>query len=102
MLSTFNSKTLPVLSTLANEFLVMDKWFSSIPGLHSTSREIHFVLGPTEVNRAYLMSASSHGTADNDAWTLAEGFPQDCFQPLLSAAGTNHFLILRPRPLTTE
>jgi hypothetical protein len=32
IMSAFNSKSLPVLSTLATEFAVFDHWHSSIPG----------------------------------------------------------------------
>lgn len=33
VMSSFNEKTLPVLTTLANEFAVFDHWYASIPGL---------------------------------------------------------------------
>jgi len=63
VMSMFNDKTLPVLSTLAEEFGVFDHWHASIPG-------------PTEVNRAYLYSATSNGYATNNLEELSLGFPQ--------------------------
>jgi len=41
----------PVLSTLAKEFAVCDRWFSSVPG-------------ETWPNRNYVHAATSHGTVD--------------------------------------
>lgn len=32
-MSCFNEKTVPVISTLAKEFAIFDKWFSSVPGI---------------------------------------------------------------------
>jgi hypothetical protein len=32
-MSVHSDKSLPVLSTLAKEFLVFDKWHASVPGL---------------------------------------------------------------------
>uniref|UniRef100_A0A6B2L3K1 Phosphoesterase n=1 Tax=Arcella intermedia TaxID=1963864 RepID=A0A6B2L3K1_9EUKA len=62
VLSCFNSTSLSVLSSLAMEFALFDHWFASVPG-------------PTEINRAYLHSCSSHGLGDNDPTKLAEGIP---------------------------
>ena len=42
----------PVLRTLAEEFVLCDRWFSSVPG-------------PTWPNRYYLHAATSDGIADN-------------------------------------
>lgn len=69
-MQSFNENTLPVLTTLANEFAVFDHWHASIPG-------------PTEVNRAYLLSATSHGYGANDHEELALGFPQKTVQQQL-------------------
>jgi len=63
VMAAFTSETLPILSTLAEEFAVFDHWYASIPG-------------PTEVNRAYLHSATSDGCADGTDEVLALGFPQ--------------------------
>jgi phospholipase C len=34
IMSCFNPETVPVISTLATEFALFDKWFASVPGLH--------------------------------------------------------------------
>lgn len=52
----------PILATLAQEYLLFDGWFSSVPG-------------PTEPNRCYAAAASSHGMATNDAQRMAVGLP---------------------------
>lgn len=52
----------PVLSTLAEEFLLFDAWFASVPG-------------PTEPNRCYAIAASSHGMSTNDVETMVRGLP---------------------------
>jgi len=59
----FNSKTLPVLSTLAKEFAVFDHWYASHPG-------------PTEVNRFFLHSGTSNGIANNELDIELVGLPQ--------------------------
>jgi phospholipase C len=60
----FNSKTVPVISTLAKEFALFDMWFASHPG-------------PTEVNRAFVHSATSNGMVNNDLTIELIGFPQN-------------------------
>jgi len=74
VMSCFNSSSLPVLTSLALEYAVFDKWYSSLPG-------------PTEPNRAFLHSCSSAGYVDNNEFELAEGFPQRTLQVALSDAG---------------
>lgn len=59
----FAPEHVPIISTLATEFMTIDGWFASVPG-------------PTEVNRAYASSATSHGMGTNDDVTLAKGLPQ--------------------------
>ena len=48
MMTCFSPAQLPVLNALAREFVVCDKWFSSMPG-------------PTFPNRFFMMAASSGG-----------------------------------------
>jgi len=43
--------------------MIFDRWHASVPG-------------PTEVNRLFLHSATSHGLSHNDNTRLAEGMPQ--------------------------
>ena len=73
----FNDSSLPILSTLAREFAVFDHWHASVPG-------------PTEVNRAYLHSATSHGMGTNDDETLALGLPQKPIFESLEEASKAH------------
>ncbi len=49
---TFNAATLPIMYTLATEFAVCDRWFSSLPG-------------PTLPNRQFVHAATSGGMADS-------------------------------------
>jgi phospholipase C len=74
VMSCFNEKTVPVISTLAKEFAIFDKWFSSVPG-------------PTDVNRMYVHSATSHGCTWNDPITLGEGYPQKTIYETLYEEG---------------
>jgi phospholipase C len=48
---------LPVLSKLAQEFAVCDRWFSSVPG-------------PTQPNRLFALAATSGGYIDNSIWNV--------------------------------
>jgi len=48
----FKPTNLPVLTTLAKEFAVCDRWFSSVPG-------------PTQPNRMFALAATSGGYIDN-------------------------------------
>jgi len=60
-ISEFNETKLPILSTLAEQFVVFDHWFCSAPT-------------PTNPNRAYVMSGTSNGYTDNSVPT--NGWPQ--------------------------
>lgn len=71
-ISEWTPETLPILSTLASNFAVFDKYFASVPG-------------PTNPNREYLMTGTSHGMSDN---TIPDaGFPQRTHFDQLSDAG---------------
>ena len=74
VMACFNQSTLPVISTLALEFGLIDEYFSSVPG-------------PTEVNRMYAHSATSHGDAFNDDLHLAIGYPQKTIFQKLNESG---------------
>jgi len=74
VMACFNHTTVPVISTLAQEFAIFDEYHASVPG-------------PTEVNRLYLQSASSHGDAINNEAHLALGYPQKSIYQLLSENG---------------
>ncbi|KAJ8772283.1 hypothetical protein K2173_027460 [Erythroxylum novogranatense] len=59
----FRPESLPVYATLVKEFAVFDRWFSSIPG-------------PTQPNRLFIYSATSHGSTSHVKKQLAQGYPQ--------------------------
>lgn len=52
IMKAFNPKTLPILNTLAREYAICDRWFSSMPG-------------PTWPNRFFLHAATSGGLDDS-------------------------------------
>jgi len=51
IMKCFSPQTLPVLTTLAQQFCICDSWFSSVPG-------------PTFPNRAFIHAATSMGRVD--------------------------------------
>lgn len=59
----FKPENLPVYAALVREFAVFDRWFSSIPG-------------PTQPNRLFVYSATSHGSTSHVKKQLAFGYPQ--------------------------
>lgn len=50
----YNENNIPVMRTLAEEFVLFDKWFCAVPG-------------PTDPNRAYITAGTSDGHGQNDA-----------------------------------
>lgn len=62
VMSAFNASNLPVLSSLATEYAVFDHWHCSCPC-------------PTNPNREFLMSGTSHGMTNNTI--PKDGFPQE-------------------------
>jgi phospholipase C len=63
IMKCFAPEHVPAISTLASEYAVYDGYFASIPG-------------PTEPNRCYAMSATSHGMGNNDVNLMVRGMPQ--------------------------
>jgi phospholipase C len=63
VLSCFNHSSVPIISTLAQEFAIFDRWYSSVPG-------------PTFVNRLYSVSGTSDGSSDNSNRRIIDGYPQ--------------------------
>lgn len=59
----FKPENVPIYATLVREFAVFDRWFCSIPG-------------PTQPNRLFLYSATSHGSTSHVKKQLATGYPQ--------------------------
>ncbi|KAF8817084.1 extracellular phospholipase C [Phlegmacium glaucopus] len=61
---------IPVYNTLAQDFVIFDRWFADVPG-------------PTDPNRAYITSGASHGHGKNDNSFSTFGLPQrSIFQQL--------------------
>ena len=73
-LSYFEGQDLPMYSALARRFLVFDDWHASL-------------LGPTNPNRLYLLSAQSGGTINNDLPDLSVGFQWDTIIDRLRGGG---------------
>lgn len=51
----FTPERVPVISSLASEFAIMDRFFASVPG-------------PTWPNRAFMLSATSSGLTETGVW----------------------------------
>jgi len=66
----------PVISSLARNFALFDSYHASVPG-------------PTDINRLYLHSATSHGEGHNNIVDLILGYPQKNLYQLLDEAGYN-------------
>jgi phospholipase C len=63
VMSSFHPSKIPIHKTLAENFVVCDRWFSSLPG-------------PTTPNRAFIHAATSGGLISNRPIKLAIGMPQ--------------------------
>jgi phospholipase C len=55
VMRSFTPEDLPIISTLAAEFTLMDRFFASVPG-------------PTWPNRAFFLSGTSMGLTETDTW----------------------------------
>jgi phospholipase C len=55
VMNCFDPVQLPVLSTLAKNFVLCDRWFADVPG-------------PTMPNRAFVHACTSQGYTDNAGW----------------------------------
>ncbi|KAH8776807.1 phosphoesterase [Hyaloscypha sp. PMI_1271] len=63
-----------VFNQMAENFVLFDRWFAAVPG-------------PTNPNRAYLTSGTSHGHGKNDNAFNVYGLPQRSIFQQLSEAG---------------
>jgi phospholipase C len=63
-----------VFNSMAENFVLFDRWFAAVPG-------------PTNPNRAYLTSGTSHGHGSNDNSFNVYGLPQRSIFQQLSEAG---------------
>jgi phospholipase C len=65
---------IPVFASIAENFVLFDRWFCSVPG-------------PTNPNRAYITSGTSHGHGKNDADFGDYAIPQTSVFEVLDKAG---------------
>lgn len=83
----FSPRKIPVFATLAQEFAIFDRWFSSIPG-------------PTQPNRLFVYSATSYGATSNDKWNMAKGYPQKTIFDSLHEDGLDFNVYFESVPTT--
>lgn len=87
VMSGFAPENVPIFTTLANEFAVIDRWFASAP----TS---------TQPNRFYVHSATSHGAMSNVRHDLINGFPQKTIFDSLDEEGLSFGIYYENIPAT--
>ncbi|CAL9099155.1 unnamed protein product [Musa textilis] len=83
----FNPESIPVFAALVQEFAVFDRWFSSIPG-------------PTQPNRLFVYSATSHGAIRHDKFNLLLGYPQKTIFDSLQEDGLDFGIYFKNIPTT--
>ncbi|XP_040986204.1 non-specific phospholipase C6 [Juglans microcarpa x Juglans regia] len=83
----FRPEAVPVYATLVREFAVFDRWFSSLPG-------------PTQPNRLFVYSATSHGSTSHVKKQLALGYPQKTIFDSLHENGMNFGIYFQNIPTT--
>ena len=81
----FAPENVPAISTLASEFAVFDGYFASVPG-------------PTEPNRCYAMSATSHGMGTNDVEMMVKGMPQKTIFRQIEEMGLDYRIYMEQVP----
>ncbi|GFQ03787.1 non-specific phospholipase c6 [Phtheirospermum japonicum] len=83
----FRPENVPVYAALVKEFAVFDRWFSSVPG-------------PTQPNRLFVYSATSHGSTSNVKRQLATGYPQQTIFDSLHENGLDFGIYFQNFPAT--
>lgn len=83
----FRPENVPVYASLVSEFAVVDRWFSSIPG-------------PTQPNRLFAYSATSHGSTSHVKKQLAIGYPQKTIFDSLHENGLDFGVYFQNIPTT--
>jgi phospholipase C len=83
----FRPEVIPVYSALVQEFAVFDRWFSSLPG-------------PTQPNRLFVYSGTSHGATHHDPKQLAKGYPQKTIFQSLHESGLTFGIYYHSIPTT--
>jgi len=77
IMQCFSPSSVPIVANLSMEYGFFDGWFASVPG-------------PTEVNRCYAASATSHGMGTNDAVQMVKGLPQKTMFRQLTEMGLEY------------
>ncbi|KAL2242903.1 UNVERIFIED_CONTAM: Non-specific phospholipase C6 [Sesamum indicum] len=83
----FRPENVPIYAALVSEFAVFDRWFSSIPG-------------PTQPNRLFVYSATSHGSTSHVKRQLATGYPQHTIFDSLHENGLDFGIYFQNVPTT--
>ncbi|GAA0138448.1 phospholipase [Lithospermum erythrorhizon] len=83
----FKPENVPVYAALMKEFAVFDRWFSSIPG-------------PTQPNRLFVYSATSHGSTYHVKKQLAKGYPQHTIFDSIHDSGLDFGVYFQNIPTT--
>ena len=77
VMSVFDTEKIPIITTLSQEYALMDRMFCSHPG-------------PTWPNRLYALTASSNGMTSTGVWYQNQPgklFPQRTFFDQVCVAG---------------
>lgn len=83
----FSPDSIPVFASLVQDFAVFDHWFSSIPG-------------PTQPNRLFVYSATSHGAIRHDKLNLLMGYPQKTIFDSIHEEGLDFGIYFKNIPTT--
>ncbi|KAJ0988823.1 hypothetical protein J5N97_007179 [Dioscorea zingiberensis] len=83
----FRPSNVPIYATLVKEFAVFDRWYSSLPG-------------PTQPNRLFLYSGTSHGATNHDILKILRGFPQKTIFDSLHEDGLDFAIYFQSFPST--
>ncbi|KAL6584214.1 Non-specific phospholipase C6 [Orobanche minor] len=83
----FKPENVPIYAALVKEFAVFDRWFSSVPG-------------PTQPNRLFVYSATSHGSTSHVKRQLATGYPQQTIFDSLDENGLDFGIYFQSFPTT--
>ena len=92
VMRAYNETTVPVISKLALEYAIFDRWYCSIPG-------------PTQPNRLMVHSATSHGNVHDPSvksWLGGHYAPQKTFYDDLYESGKSWKLYFSDFPIALE
>ncbi|XP_026378856.1 non-specific phospholipase C6-like [Papaver somniferum] len=83
----FRPEKVPVFASLVSEFAIFDRWFSALPG-------------PTQPNRQFVYSGTSHGATSHVKKQLLMGFPQKTIFDSLREDGMDFGIYFQTVPST--